>query len=455
MSASVGAGAAYADHPPTVVPGLMPPGPPMGPPDDTEQNANTACASTQSGGDGPAVPDNQASLNLPAAWRFSQGEGQLVAVIDTGVAPNPRLPGLSGGGDYVSHSDGLSDCDGHGTAVAGLIAASRVPGQGFAGVAPLSRIVSIRQTSNFFSTKGSSQGKKPEDMPGYGTTYTLAWAIRRAADLGARVINISEAACKPSYEDMPDGPIGSALQYAVDEHDAVVVVAAGNKDHDCKDVANKTIDPLDPAADPWTKIDYNFSPARYDDYVLAVGSVDANGQPSKFSVPGPWVGVAAPGEHVTSLDVNYEQPGSKGTITGMGDTPSGKAGDPIMGTSFAAPYVAGVAALVRAKFPDLPARDVIKRIEATAHAPAEGWNPYIGYGTVDPVAALTAEVPDKLPPKHPLPARSLQLPVPANPPAPDNTARNVALIGTGAVALLLVLGYLGSFPIRRFLDSKN
>ncbi|MGF6887309.1 subtilisin family serine protease [Nocardia sp. GAS34] len=117
--------------------------------------------------------------------------------------------------------------------------------------------------------------------------------------------------------------------------------------------------------------------------------------------------------------------------------------------------MAGLAALVRARFPHLSALDVIKRIEATAHAPAEGWNPYVGYGAIDPVAALTNDVPKKLPPKRPFAAKSWQLPIPATPPAPDNTARNVALIGTGVIAVLLILGYLASFPIRRRLGMRE
>ncbi|WP_446226231.1 S8 family serine peptidase [Nocardia sp. IBHARD005] len=118
------------------------------------------------------------------------------------------------------------------------------------------------------------------------------------------------------------------------------------------------------------------------------------------------------------------------------------------GTSFASPYVAGVAALVRDRFPDLSAKQVISRLEATAHAPAEGWNPYIGYSAVDPVAALTNEVPEQLPPMQASPARSQHFAAPAPPPPADNTAR-VALIGSGAIGLILVLGVLASFPIRR------
>ncbi|MCX4096244.1 type VII secretion-associated serine protease mycosin [Nocardia sp. alder85J] len=440
---SVGGGGALADRPPPVVPGLLPPGPPVGPPEDTEQPANAPCVSTVPGGDGPAVPTAQRALNLDRAWQFSRGGGQLVAVVDTGVARHPRLPGLIGGGDYVAHSDGTEDCDGHGTAVAGIIAATQVAGQGFAGVAPDATILSIRQSSEFFQAKGRSQQKNPEDLPdGYGNTHTMAWAIRRAADMGATVINVSETTCPTGP--LHDEDLGAALQYAAIDKNAVVVVAAGNNDV-CRGT-NPVQDPVDPAADPWSKISMNVSPARYDQYTLSVGSVDVNGQPSKFTVPGPWVGVAAPGENITSLDVNFADPNSRGTAVGFAKRGQQSA---ISGTSFATPYVAGVAALVRARFPQLSALEVIQRIEATAHAPAEGWNPYQGYGTVDPVAALTDEVPNSLPAKRPDAAQSWQLPVPRTPGAADDEARNVALIGTGVIVVLLVLGYLASFPLRR------
>ncbi|NKY30248.1 type VII secretion-associated serine protease mycosin [Nocardia gamkensis] len=452
LGAPVGIPHARAEKP-TVSPNTPPPpGEPAAPPDKTERASNTPCVSTGSGGNGPSTPEAQRSLDLEHAWRFSKGAGQLVAVIDTGVARHPRLPGLIAGGDYVSNSDGTEDCDAHGTLVAGLIAATEVDGQGFSGVAPEARILTIRQTSKLYQKEGANRDKGPDALPqGYGTTRTMASAIRRAADMGASVINVSEVACKPTSEPFEDTDLGAAVRYAAIEKDVVVVVAAGNSGESadgCKG-SNAVIDPLDPAGDPWGKVDLNVSPARYDDYVLAVGSINGNGQPSTFTVPGPWLGVAAPGENITSLDPLFNEPNSKGTAVQVGSVQqSGKLG-PIQGTSFATPLVSGVAALVRARFPELSALEVIKRIQATAHAPAEGWNPYVGYGAVDPIAALTAEVPKTLPPKRPAAASSVQLQVPAPPPPPDHRARNVALIGSGGVAGLLVLGMLASFPIRR------
>ncbi|WP_431964153.1 type VII secretion-associated serine protease mycosin [Nocardia sp. bgisy134] len=445
LSASIGLGqgTAYADRPPPINPALLPPGDPAVPPEKTEQKANNPCVSTQSGGDGPLIPLPQRSLDLPRAWEFSRGSGQVVAVIDTGVARHPRLPGLEPGGDYVAEGgDGTSDCDAHGTAVAGIIAAEQIDGQGFSGVAPDARILSIRQTSKLFQVAGRSQEQRPEDPPeGYGRIEALASAVRRAADMGATVINISLVACVAGSTSPNDGPLGAALQYAAIERDVVVVVAAGNKEDKCQ-AGNPDVNPLDPGGDLWQKLSTNVTPARFDDYVLAVGSIDQNGQPSQFTVPGPWVDIAAPGENIVSLDTNSNGT-ANGTI-GKQNQPS-----PMQGTSFAAPYVSGVAALVRARFPELSALEVIKRLQATAHAPAEGWNPFLGYGAVDPIAALTNAVPNQLPPKRPSPAQNQQLAVPAPPPPPDNRARDVALIGSGTIAGLLLLGYLASFPIRR------
>lgn len=435
-------GLAHADRPPPVDPGLLPPGAPAAPLEATESKSNTPCTSTVSGGEGPAVPAAQSVLNLDRAWQFSRGAGQTVAVIDTGVSPHPRLPELVGLGDYVSAGDGLDDCDAHGTIVAGIIAAHKVDGQGFHGVAPEARILSIRQTSAMYQRKGLSQQQRPEDPPkGYGNIDALARAVVRAADHGATVINISLVLCTPGSHNTADGPLAAALRYAVDVKDVVVVAAAGNKQDTCAG-GNPGIDPIDPHADLWDSLTTNVTPARYDDYVLTVGSIAANGRPSEFTVPGPWVGVAAPGENIVSLD-----PRGTGVINATRNAQGEQKS--LQGTSYAAPYVAGLAALVRSRYPHLRAREVVERIEATAHPPAEGWNPSIGYGAVDPVAALTHEVPEQLPPKQPNPARSRQLAVPVPAPPPDNTARNIALIGSGIVGGTLILGYLLSFPIRR------
>ena len=115
----------------------------------------------------------------------------LIAVIDTGVFPH-RLLGsrLRGGGDYLTGGDGLDDCDGHGTAVAGLLAAAAEPsGRGSTpiGIAPGARLLAIRQSSSSFEVSDPDGTTRPA-----GDTRTLAEAVVLAVRGGADVINISE-----------------------------------------------------------------------------------------------------------------------------------------------------------------------------------------------------------------------------------------------------------------------
>lgn len=304
-------------------------------------------------------------VNLDAVWPLSRGEGQKIAVIDTGVARHRLLPRLIGGGDYVSHGDGTADCDGHGTIVAGIAAAA--PSAGFSGVAPDAAILSIRQSSNKFAADGEATG--------VGDVETLAMAVRTAADLGATVINISSPACVPATEAPDDRALGAALSYAVDVRNVVVVVAAGNVGAGCTQQDGPVGLPGEP---DWNSVRSVSSPAWYDDLVLCVGSVGSSGATSVFSLAGPWVDVAAPGENLVSLHPDGEQ-----LIRTVGREA------PISGTSYAAPVVAGIAALVRARLPQLSAREVMRRIEDTARTPADGWNPYVGHGVVDALAAVS------------------------------------------------------------------
>ncbi|WP_062897425.1 type VII secretion system ESX-4 serine protease mycosin MycP4, partial [Mycobacterium avium] len=326
---------------------------------------------------GPGRRGPAGGSDLSAVWQLSRGTGQRVAVIDTGVARHRRLPAVVPGGDYVSTGDGIQDCDAHGTLVAGIIAAAADPkSDEFSGIAPEATLISIRQSSAKFGPAGNRSGG------GVGDVDTLAKAVRTAADLGASVINISSVACAPVVSAPDDRALGAALAYAVDVKNAVVVAAAGNTG------GPGQCPPQRPDA-TWQTITVAVSPAWYDDYVLTVGSVNADGAPSTFSLAGPWVDVAAPGEAVTSL-----------------------APEPVSGTSYAAPVVSGLAALIRARFPALTARQVMQRIEATAHHPPAGWDPLVGHGTVDPLAAVSAET--GAPPPAP---RAAAVPIAAPPPA--------------------------------------
>ena len=208
-------------------------------------------------------------------------------------------------------------------------------------------------------------------------------AVRTAADMGATVINVSSIACVEA-----DAPVSTTarwvrrLAYAVDVKNVVVVAAAGNVGGlgQCPD-QNPPADPAHPGRPDWGSVKVVVSPAWYDDYVLTVGSVDPQGAPSRFTLAGPWVDVAAPGESVVSLDADGE--GLVDSLPVLGNSM------PIVGTSYAAPVVSGIAALVRARSPQLTARQVMQRIRDTAHRPPAGWDPFVGHGVVDALAAVS------------------------------------------------------------------
>ncbi len=338
------------------------------------------CRTTAAVLDPTAPPASATAAELADAWIHGHGEGQVVAVIDTGVNPGPRLPRVRGAGDVVPGRDGTEDCDAHGTLVAGVLAAT-ADASGHSGIAPGVEIVSIRQSSSVLRP-GNREPDGPTVGTGVGTLSTLARAIRAAVDAGAGIINISEAACVPATTVLADDTLGGAIRYAAVDHDVVVVAAAGNVGDACADQNPPAPDPAVPGDDGWDGVTTIASPAWYDDHVLTVGGVDADGAPAEFSLRGPWVDVAAPAVGLRSVGAD-----------GAGVSDYVVAGDgsrtPISGTSFAAPFVAGTAALVRQAHPGLTARQVIARIEDTAIPAAGGHDHAIGHGVVDPVAAVT------------------------------------------------------------------
>ena len=204
-----------------------------------------------------------------------------------------------------------------------------------------------------------------------------------AANAGAQVINISEAACYKVTRPINESGLGAAINYAVNVKGAVIIVAAGNTGQDCNQ--NPPPDPAIPA-DPrgWKRVQTIVSPAWYSPLVLTVGGIGQNGQPSGFSMSGPWLGAAAPAENIIALGYGGEP---ENALQGQ-DGPI-----PIAGTSFAAAYVSGLAALLKQRFPDLTPAQIINRITATARHPGGGVDNYVGAGVIDPVAALTWDVP--------------------------------------------------------------
>ncbi|WP_373196561.1 type VII secretion-associated serine protease mycosin [Mycobacterium marinum] len=508
--------AAWAISPPSVDPALVPPdGPPHS--EHPMRRANSCSTPiTVRNPDVAQLAPGFSLLNISKAWQYSTGNGVPVAVIDTGVSPNPRLPVVPGG-DYIMGEDGLSDCDAHGTVVSSIIGAAPQgilpmprpmpatpafpppagppavsaappppvevpppvlppppptpvpitqpvpppppppeeggammpssgppdpqtedepavppppPGapDGVVGVAPYATIISIRQSSRAFEQVNPPPADPNSDeRVKAGTLSTLARAVVHAANMGAKVINISVTACLPAAAPGDQAALGAALWYAATVKDAVVVAAAGN-DGEAGCDNNPMYDPLDPS-DPrdWHQVKVVSAPSWFSDYVLSVGAVDANGAALDKSMSGPWVAAAAPGTHIMGLS-----PQGGGPVNAYPPSRPGEKNMPFWGTSFSAAYVSGVAALVRAKYPQLSAHQVINRIVQSAHNPPSGVDNKVGYGLVDPVAALTFNIPagDRMSPG----AQSRVITPAAPPPPPDHRARNIALGFVGVVA---------------------
>lgn len=305
---------------------------------------------------------------------------------------------------------------------------------GVVGVAPHAVIMSIRQSSRAYEPVNPGPGDM-EVRRKAGSIATLATAIVHAANMGAKVINISVTSCVSAADPLDQAAIGAAVWYAATVKDAVIVAAAGNDSEDgC--AQNPSFDPLNPTdSRDWHQVKTVSSPSWFSDYVLSVGAVDNTGAPLAKSLAGPWVAAAAPGIGIMGLS-----PQTAGPVNAYPPIHPGDKNMPIWGTSFSAAYVSGVAALVRAKYPGLSAHQIINRILQTAHNPPRGVDNQVGYGVVDPVAALTFDVPagERLPP-----AAHSRLITPAAPPAPpDHRARTIAIIFAGVVVAAIAVASL-------------
>ncbi|GAA4371842.1 S8 family serine peptidase [Agromyces bauzanensis] len=279
------------------------------------------------------------------AWTSSRGEGVTVAVIDTGVNGNvAELRGAVVGGTDVS---GLGSPDGqtpvgddpsHGTLVASLLAGRGTgEGNGVIGVAPAADIL----TASVAFGQDTGAEKSNDDQ--------IAEAVRWAVDSGADIINMS---LTRNTRDWPES-WDDAFTYAF-EHDVVVVAAAGNRGSGTSEVGA-------PATIPG---------------VLTVAGVDREKNASfDASSQGITIAAAAPSEDLVGVlpDGGYVQ---------------------WDGTSAAAPIVSGLVALVRSEYPELDAANVIERVIRTADPNGHDVpSPLYGWGLIDPVAALTADVP--------------------------------------------------------------
>ncbi len=144
---------------------LMKPGPDQ----PTEQRKICAAPTVMPNSNFADKPWAADYLKLAEAQKFATGAGVTVAVIDTGVNGSPRVPAEPGGDFVDAAGNGMSDCDAHGTLTASIIAGRPSPTDGFVGVAPDARLISLRQTSSRVPAQGFTPGsQRPEHHPDRG-----------------------------------------------------------------------------------------------------------------------------------------------------------------------------------------------------------------------------------------------------------------------------------------------
>ena len=298
---------------------------------------------------------------ITKAWEVSKGANVKIAVIDSGVdGAQADLKGVLAGGYDAS---GAGKADGqksigakpeHGTLVATMLAgrghqpadstATPTPGaattgpDGIIGVAPEAQILSV---STWLGSPNPG-GKSDQDQ--------IPEAVRWAVDNGAKVINISLGSTSPQWPQSWD----AAFLYA-EQKDVVIVAAAGNR-------VGGNIQVGAPATIPG---------------VLTVAGLDRAGVASiDSSSQGISIGVSAPAENL------------------IGGMPGGGYAE-WAGTSGATPIVSGAAALIRSKWPEMSASQVINRIVSTAkHAGRPGRDPIYGFGVLNAEGALKDNVPE-------------------------------------------------------------
>jgi type VII secretion-associated serine protease mycosin len=329
-------------------------------------------------------------LNMTKVHRITQGAGVVVAVVDTGVDAGHRdlagavLPGTDLLTYRAGDGTGRGDLDGHGTQMAGFIAGrghGAGHGDGILGIAPAAKILPIRSP---VTVGGTSEFVKD----------AVAFAVARHAG----VVNMS-------FGTVDSEAMREAIK-AARAADIVLVAAIGNRGSGAPG---------------------ELYPGKYPE-VLCVGSYGRNHRASSFSVTGPQLDLLAPGDRAATTNIG--RPGY-----GLG-----------RGSSASAAIVSGAAALLRAKFPRLSAAEVVHRLTATAiDGGAPGRDDSYGYGRLNLLAALTADVPARPPTAAPTPS-AVDTPTAAVPavPAVDSSALpeplNPVVPAAVAAALVLLVG---------------
>ena len=289
-------------------------------------------------------------IHMSDAWKAAQGEGVIVAVIDTGVSKVPDLEGteIVPGFNFVNNTADARDDHGHGTHVAGTIAQSTNNGLGVAGVAFKAKIMPIKVLS----------------ASGSGSVSGIAEGIRWSADHGAKVINMSLGG------GMSTSVLSNAIKYAHDTG-VVVVCAAGT--------------------DGKGKVSY---PAAYK-HSIAVAATQFDQTTTFYSNWGKEIDIAAPGGN-TRVDQNND--GMMDGVLQNTVVPGNTSKTDyliFMGTSMASPHIAGVAALIiGAGVTDPDAVEALMKETArkpsskSDFVPTKGPENRYGAGIVDAAAAV-------------------------------------------------------------------
>ncbi|MGI8762166.1 MAG: S8 family serine peptidase [Jatrophihabitantaceae bacterium] len=349
----------------------------------------------KAGGQLTQTPWPQTRLDFQRAWAITEGAGVKVAVIDTGMdrqQPQMARIKVAGGLDVLAgfRPGDTSDCDGHGTAVTGIIAAPQLGTVPFVGVAPGATIVPIKQSNTSNDNLGRRSG--------------IARGIRYALQAGARVINISVTVPSPGAD--LDAAVAAAARANV-----VIVAAAGNDGSGVNATAY-------PAA-------YSL---KYDN-VIAVSATDSSDAVPQFSESGHYVTLCAPGVGVLA-------PARQSGYTKLD------------GTSFAAPFVTGTVALMLSAHPAMSAAAVRDRLEATADPPPVAVpDPKYGYGVVNPYLAVTSVRDDTLAAPVTRVGKPLPAPVVARP--EDRRLQHIALASALCLLALALLAAAGTAVLRR------
>lgn len=290
------------------------------------------------------------TIQMPAAWDISTGEGVIVAIIDTGVdfnapdlANTRRLPGY----DFVNNDADPTDDQSHGTHVAGTIAQSTNNSIGVAGVAFNAQILPV----------------KTLDSTGNGSYENIIKGITYAVNQGAKVINMSLAGRNGSRG------LLEAVQFA-HSRGVVVVAAAGNSNG---------------------AVEY---PAAYDEFVIGVGATRLDNTRARYSNVGPQVDLVAPGGDV-EVDQN-DDTFADGVLQMTFKSPGNYTYLFFEGTSMATPHISGLAALLLSVKPDASPVEIENIMAQTARnlGPA---NEY-GAGLIQAASALAAVAPGPQPP---------------------------------------------------------